>query len=1485
MKKSFMTRVLAVSLSAAMAFSMSSASNLVTASAASTVNLKTTFKTLKVGQTYKLTLKKNTLNWKITKVTTTNKKICTVYGKTASSVMLKGKGVGRAKISVKVKTTKRKYPKNIKIMKCTANVKAATDNGGTTEEFKATAAANSNTEVRVSFNKEIDAPEPANFTVSDGVTVAKAELSDDKKSVVLTVGGAEHGKTYDLTVSGIKVAGKEQAEQKLTFTVPAAEVKYPLTLEAKDKILKSDSQSQTVITFTIKDADGNVVRDKGVEVAFATTLGKLAEQRVAVQDGVATVMYTSETLMDTQQAKITATIVESTENKELLGLNASTSITLTPNPESLEDTSVGAVITSATAPTADRVIAYFNQEVKAKDFKTETGKIDFSKFTCTVQSGLDNGFTWVEGVSKSHNIVGILDVDSDENALQLLVDRPMIDNTNVKVEFENKTKPNSLVSAKNTVYFKLTDARQPAFLSAAGSGLREITINFSEAVLPTSYCNSASENKFAGDNPENYLIDGVPLTQLGVTADDIKAPSEEKADSTDGSLATISEKDDSQKGSQARAGEIQIGSYSKDGDNRHVVKIKLGRDYYLTPGKHRISVSNVGDWAAKTDRERNIVNTEGFNFDVEGNNDAPNFTVTEQSPEQWLVSFNSDVEPVSSNDTLRTRNSSQIQSLLKLQQKDGSGWTDISTSSESDKNPIRVSQVKDTNDYIVEVTKDWTKVYNTASTRSNYFNHDLRLHIDADKIVNLANDKKNPELNVDLKGTIMKSPDVQSPEITEVVPALDKAGNVLDSWNVTLSEPVKLSQDANLEGLTPSQEQEAAVNANNAETMGIPAPSAEFIRVDNTQTINGVITSRQFVDAEDRTINVAPETTLSPGEWRLVVSSISDDYGRTTATATHNITVVGDSVKTGFKVVWAAVGDKLDYTEANFNGRGRYIYVKFNKPVTMTGNSVNAQVTGNYTINGSTLPTGTDIRAHIQGYDSHIRNVTDSITIVLPEGNVNNGNHEFTVDAQNTMLNISRAITATTGENLENGGLIRIPFQYGVAPGTNVDTVNTPVISSLQTESDAVWGNNAKEQPKSSSEADLKEYYRDLKSALESDKYRKVILNARLDLTEDDRNGIQSVFGRSGTLTLNRAVDFDLNGYNITGNVVVSTSDIVDSMRIYDGTGRGDSTITGKSTNKGNTATLTVDAGKIKDFVIDGVTVRANGEGPAVQLKDVYVDTFTNKGTIAGKILVTDNKDGFGFDNQGTLSNCALVIDSNGEVNLKGDLKGLKGDDGIGIMVNQAAKVVFATGSDIGGVNISVSGKSARLILKNATVNASTTVIAKSKDVRVELGTIKDIKLLAGPNGEIVAVNANNDKLNEQPNIKDSNILAGLKKINVVTGLQEEGDVAVNADSQQVVSASALTTDGGFKTNTIAGNISEIELTEVADTTGIPNVKKYKVKATYFLVSNNLLESKGNGVIGMKETKNTDKNAYDIIRVTLTCNNQQFIREIKVTNE
>jgi len=141
MKKNLIKKVFAVSLSIAMACSLIPAANPVTASAAAPyVSLKTTFKTLKVGQKYKMTLKNNTINWKIKKVETTDKTICTVYGKTTSSVMLKGKSEGRATIRVKLSTTKRKK-NNTKTLRCRTKVVTTTPapvDPGTTTQTDAT---------------------------------------------------------------------------------------------------------------------------------------------------------------------------------------------------------------------------------------------------------------------------------------------------------------------------------------------------------------------------------------------------------------------------------------------------------------------------------------------------------------------------------------------------------------------------------------------------------------------------------------------------------------------------------------------------------------------------------------------------------------------------------------------------------------------------------------------------------------------------------------------------------------------------------------------------------------------------------------------------------------------------------------------------------------------------------------------------------------------------------------------------------------------------------------------------------------------------------------------------------------------------------------------------------------------------------------------------------------------------------------------------
>lgn len=1486
MKKSFMTRVLAVSLSTAMAFSVSSASNLVTASAASTVNLKTTFKTLKVGQKYKLTLKKNTLNWKITKVTTSNKKICTVYDKKASSVMLKGKGVGRAKIKVKVKTTKRKYPKNIKTMTCTANVKAASENPGTTtEEFKVTnAAANSVTEFRVLFNQAIDNPDIANFAVSDNVKVTEAKLSDDKKSVLLTVVGAEYGHTYELTVSGIKVAGKEQAEQKISVTTPAVTDEYTKTLVPEKDILKSDGQTQTVVTFTLKDKEGNLVTDKGIEVAFTASLGKFAEQRVSMQNGVAKVLYTSEALMEEQSAAITATIVESTDNQKLMGISETSSIKLTPNPDIFDDTAIGAIITSATAPTADRVIAYFNKDVDAANFKTPSGKLNKDKFVCNIYSGIDNGWTQT-GYTEKLEVVGVLPVPGEKNALQLLVDKPMMDNSNVMVEFENRTGSNTSVVAKNTVYLKLADAHQPSVLNVESEGQRKITVTFSEAVLPTILASNNGANIFAADRLENYSINGISLTddRWKISRSN---PETEDPDSSDVNLKKLSEKDDTWTADAEDAGKIQVGSYKDSNDNRHKVTIELGGDG-LQPGSYNLEVSNVGDWAANTDKERNIVNTNSFQFEVPSDDSAPSFTVEEQSPEQYVLKGTSALKVVD-NGSFKTPNSGTDATPLELQERIGNTWVTISDSvggvTGDGKNPIRVSKVKDTNDYVVEVRRDWTEVYNTSSTRANYFNRELRLYIGAGKLRNPANNKLNSEIILPLNGTIMKTPDGKSPEFVSVEEAEDTKGNMTGTYNVTFDEPVKISDGtradgktgANQEGLTPNQQQQA--NATNENEMGVPRPYAQFIKADNSETIDGIITDKEFIDAYDKVINVAPESSLSAGKWTLRISSVSDDFGLTAASTEKSFDVIREAENTDFRIVWAAVSQSGDYDNADIGkGRGRYIFVKFNKPVQMAGNTVSAGVTANYLINGHTMPTGTKIRANIKNYDDH-DNITDSVTIMLPEGNVNTGSSElYTVDAKDSMLTVSEQITSVSGDKLANGGMKRIPFQYGCGDDQNA----SDYISSLRPETDAVFGNHPSEQYDSTK--GLKDYYQKLKNALEDEKYRRIILDQDIDLTViSDGNAAQkdavSVFGRSRTLNIKRAVDLDLNGKTINGNVVVSTTNTVNEMKFYSAT---DAFINGYKDNKKGVATLTVNA-PYADFVLDNVTVNKGGDGNAVNINDTWVNTFKNSGTINGDIQITD-PNGAGIENVASGSvgtiNGEININTSSDVNLKGNFTGKT------IHINQAGKVTFGAEAqcDISNAKIFARAANGRIILKKGFVTANgAQLVAVATNVRVEVADdVISTMTFIEDQGKFVRVNDKNQDISfPADTVKDGGMKLAVQKLNVITGALD----MTGTDLNTTTSAAIAISTGSIKIDNVKDTIVENLYTELTtNTNGLyteSTLAKKDIKVDYKLLTTNILESVNNE-IKIKGTPATS--GSDRIRVIITVNGYSMTKTVDVT--
>lgn len=124
-KKSCVKRILAASLAVLMACPALPAIRTEAAKAAKPyVSLRTTFKTLKVGQTNKMTLKNNTIGWKVKKVATDDRTIAMVYGKTESGFMMKGKSAGRTTVRAKLKTNARKKSNknSVKTVRCRVNV-------------------------------------------------------------------------------------------------------------------------------------------------------------------------------------------------------------------------------------------------------------------------------------------------------------------------------------------------------------------------------------------------------------------------------------------------------------------------------------------------------------------------------------------------------------------------------------------------------------------------------------------------------------------------------------------------------------------------------------------------------------------------------------------------------------------------------------------------------------------------------------------------------------------------------------------------------------------------------------------------------------------------------------------------------------------------------------------------------------------------------------------------------------------------------------------------------------------------------------------------------------------------------------------------------------------------------------------------------------------------------------------------------------------
>ncbi|EDT82978.1 leucine-rich repeat protein [Clostridium botulinum] len=123
--------------------------------------------------------------------------------------------------------------------------------------------------------------------------------------------------------------------------------------------------------------------------------------------------------------------------------------------------------------------------------------------------------------------------------------------------------------------------------------------------------------------------------------------------------------------------------------------------------------------------------------------------------------------------------------------------------------------------------------------------------------------------------------------------------------------------------------------------------------------------------------------------------------------------------KNKFEIIWsfADVDEDLDVNTTNGKDDAKhdYVYIKFNKPISVSGDSKSVLNTSNYKLNKMHLPKGTEIKPNIKGLDDADK-VTDSITIVLPNEYLNGKNEPHIITISSYLE------SSTTGDVLTNGG-------------------------------------------------------------------------------------------------------------------------------------------------------------------------------------------------------------------------------------------------------------------------------------------------------------------------------------------------------------------------------------------------------------------------------------------------------------------------------
>ncbi len=759
-------------------------------------------------------------------------------------------------------------------------------------------------------------------------------MSDDKKTVTLAVSGLNYATEYAIVAKGVLVDGKPYDLPESKFKTPPVTDVYDLeiTTNSPGDELLADGADNLVLTAKLIDKVTRQVdiNANDVVIAFSATYGDLANNRVTVQKGEASVVLTSVFSQKNLVSKIDAQIIEASgDYKELIGEVVGTKNVNIVLKKGEVDPDVKPALVQVNSNQADRVTAFFNKNVTVADFgvydeKTKKfnvgadGSLELKK---GVKIEVSQDANFAEGTLKK--VLGLKPVSGNSQALEIvlaksvnLLDNALEDNKEVYVRI---TQPSNIGDQVISKDFILSDTRMPEATSVEASDLKTVVVKFSKSIAKAQY--SIDGERIEIDEDESKFGDFNPATL------------EDKRD-----ILTIKTKD------------------------------------FMKAGTHSIQLSNIYDFAGLTD-PNNISSSQSLDFAVTADEAVPTATVSVESPEQFRVKFNKEIQALDANGNKVDLSTKHVK-LQVLDKKAGGTqeWKnveDVEDKYDNDNVPVLIVKKVSASEYVFELTQDWTRIYDTKNTNKNYYNDQYRLFISKDYVINPANGKKNGDIVMLLDDPIMKSADNVSPVIKDI----KQVG--YDVFNVEMSKPVKLGPDVKGEPDTPPQGKET------------PIPVIEFLGKDKNGDpvtikgkINGysspILNDKEFEVEVDKEYKTSIQTIVNEGgsqNWTLVVRSISDDVGNTAQTLTKDFVVKPDAVaEDKFEV--AKVGNKPAITGKIYEGKEDAIEIVFTSDVQLTGTIGNALSPSNYNVNGVKLPVGSKITFTESGANADNKKVT-----------------------------------------------------------------------------------------------------------------------------------------------------------------------------------------------------------------------------------------------------------------------------------------------------------------------------------------------------------------------------------------------------------------------------------------------------------------------------------------------------------------------------